>query len=117
MKRLTYVGRNINQRRERLGLSLSELAKRSHTSKTYLWDVERGTKEPTVGWALSVARILGCTVSDLVGDAVGDERAAGFTDGALAAWQSIAETAEGNIRNYRELVTKHAAGEEEADTP
>jgi transcriptional regulator with XRE-family HTH domain len=60
------IGRNIRARRQRLGLSLEALAKRSGVSSTMLSEVERSVKNPTVKLAYQIAKALSCTLTDLL---------------------------------------------------
>jgi len=60
------IGRNIRARRQRVGLSLEALAKRSGVSSTMRSEVERAVKNPTVKLAYQIAKALSCTLTDLL---------------------------------------------------
>jgi transcriptional regulator with XRE-family HTH domain len=49
------IGRAIKTRREELGLSQEKLAERSKLHRTYISDVERGTRNITI---VSLSRLL-----------------------------------------------------------
>lgn len=62
------IGARIKQRREELGLSLSQLSELADVSKGYLWNLEKGEKARPSGDTLyRIARALGVTMSDLLG--------------------------------------------------
>src|SRR6266571_2876445 len=63
---LALIARSIRRERERVGLSLSELAKQAGIAKSTLSQLESGTGNPSVEtlWALGVA--LGVSFSNLV---------------------------------------------------
>lgn len=63
---LALIARSIRRERERVGMSLSELAKQAGIAKSTLSQLESGTGNPSVEtlWALSVA--LGVPLSRLV---------------------------------------------------
>lgn len=63
------IGEQIQRRRREAGLSLEALSQRSGVSPAMLSEIERGKKNPTVKLAYQVARALGCSLSDLVGEA------------------------------------------------
>lgn len=62
------IGAQIQRRRRDAGLSLEALSQKSGVSPAMLSEIERGKKNPTVKLAYQVARALGCTLSDLVGE-------------------------------------------------
>jgi transcriptional regulator with XRE-family HTH domain len=60
------VGQRVRSLREDQGLSLRELAVRSHVSAPMLSQVERGTTSPTLAVAEKIADGLGLTLSQLL---------------------------------------------------
>jgi len=59
----------IRERRERLGMSQIELAARSGVKQSVISDIENNkTTRPRIDTVASIARALGCTVDDLIGD-------------------------------------------------
>ncbi len=62
------IGAQIQRRRRDAGLSLEALSQKSGVSPAMLSEIERGKKNPTVKLAYQVARALGCTLSDLIGE-------------------------------------------------
>jgi transcriptional regulator with XRE-family HTH domain len=65
----THIAREIIRRRNALGLSQRELSKRAGVNETWVKKVENGTVESPRGANLvKVAKVLGCTVSDLTGE-------------------------------------------------
>ena len=61
------LGPRIRAYREALGYSLSDLAKKSGVSRSYLYQVESGTSSPTHEKLLDLAKALDVSVADLLG--------------------------------------------------
>ena len=59
-------GREIKSRRERLGLSQEELGFRTGLHRTYISQIERGLKSPTLGVILKLARVIGRSAGQLM---------------------------------------------------
>lgn len=63
----TQMGQKLKERRLELGLSLDELAKRSKTSKSYLWELEnREKRKPSAEKLSEVANALEVTTGYLL---------------------------------------------------
>lgn len=60
------VGENIRKLRKNQGLTLAELAKAVKVSEPTLCMIERGTRIPSVLLAADLAKVLGCTVDELL---------------------------------------------------
>ena len=54
----TLVGRNVRRERRAAGLTQEELAHRTGLDRTYLSDIERGIRNPTVLWLQDIADAL-----------------------------------------------------------
>ena len=67
------LAERVAARRAAHGWSLRELAARSGVSAGMLSEVERGAKSPTVRLTYSIAKALGCSISELVEDPAGGE--------------------------------------------
>lgn len=59
-------GRRIRQHRLELGLSQEELAHKAESNRTYISDVERGERNPSIVFAAKIASALGVKVGDLL---------------------------------------------------
>jgi transcriptional regulator with XRE-family HTH domain len=59
-------GKEIGRLRGRLGISQEELGFRTGLHRTYVSQLERGLKSPTLGVILKLARILGTSSGKLV---------------------------------------------------
>lgn len=59
-------GREVASLRKKLGISQEELAFRAEVHRTYISQIERGLKSPTLTVILKVSRALGTTASRLV---------------------------------------------------
>ncbi len=60
------LGRTICQLRESLGLSQEDLADRAGIHRTYVSQLERGIKSPTLGVLIKIAKALNTKPSLLV---------------------------------------------------
>ena len=63
------IGMNIKNRREKLGITQKQMAENLSLTQSMIAQVERGTKIPNMILDLAIARMLGCTMEDLVEDA------------------------------------------------
>ena len=62
------VGKQIRTIRESKGISQSELAKNAGISQPALCQIECGTKNPSLQIGAEIARLLECTVEELLTD-------------------------------------------------
>lgn len=60
------LGRNVREQRNRLGLSQEELAFRAGMKRSYLSDLERGTRNPTVRALERLAEALAVEPAELL---------------------------------------------------
>ena len=60
------VGQNLRRHRHAAGLTQEELAHRSRLDRTYLSDIERGIRNPTILLLQDLAMALGIDVIDLL---------------------------------------------------
>lgn len=67
---MSIVGQNIKQRRQKLGYSQSELARRCGVSQAAISAIESltATKAPSTDTIKLIADALGCTVAELMGE-------------------------------------------------
>jgi transcriptional regulator with XRE-family HTH domain len=66
------LGARLRARREGLGWSQAELAEKIDISANYVSVLERGLKLPTLDTLLTLARALGVSVSDVLGEPQAD---------------------------------------------
>ena len=59
------LGRAIRKHREQLDLTQEELAERAEVHRTYLADIERGSRNPSVESVRRIAYALGVSISEL----------------------------------------------------
>lgn len=64
----TSIGENIRSLREGRGMSLSELARRSHISRGYLHLIEKEDGNPTQEKLIAIAKALEVSVSQIIGE-------------------------------------------------
>lgn len=62
---LVAFGQNVRKRREAKSLTQETLAEKADLDRTYISDIERGTRNPGVKNVACLARALGTTVSEL----------------------------------------------------
>ena len=60
------LGRNIRRLREAKGLSQEQFADEAGIHRTYVSDLERGSRNPTIRVVERVARALGVTASEIL---------------------------------------------------
>jgi transcriptional regulator with XRE-family HTH domain len=60
------LGKEIARLRKRIGLSQEELGFRAEVHRTYVSQLERGLKSPTLGMILKLSRALKASASKLV---------------------------------------------------
>jgi transcriptional regulator with XRE-family HTH domain len=65
------IGIRIRNFREKAGMSLAELSRKSGISRGYLYQIERGESSPTQDKLLDIAEALGVLVSELIGEIEG----------------------------------------------
>jgi transcriptional regulator with XRE-family HTH domain len=90
------LGENIKARREAAGLSQNELAKLAHINQSGLSKIERDTNENvTIGTLRAIARVLRCSVGNLLPNEDKDVRYKALADRikALEACMEHKETA------------------------
>lgn len=56
----------LNQRREQMGLTQQQLARKTGVSRVSISRYESGQREPTLTIAAKLAAALDCTIEDLV---------------------------------------------------
>ncbi len=59
------LGRTVREKRHALGISQEELAARSDLHRTYIADVERGNRNPSIESIQAIATGLGIQISEL----------------------------------------------------
>lgn len=62
------LGRNVRAHRHRLGMSQEELAHQADMKRSYLSDLERGTRNPSVRAVAKLAKALGVSPSELLAE-------------------------------------------------
>ncbi|WP_156277358.1 helix-turn-helix domain-containing protein [Paenibacillus sp. NEAU-GSW1] len=64
-----YIGENIRNLRKERGLSQEQLALRAEINASYMGQVERGEKSPTIDVLGKIAGALHCSLEQIVGSA------------------------------------------------
>jgi len=59
-------GKRVRTARLALGMSQEELAHEAESNRTYISDVERGTRNPSIEVVERIARALGVTIGSLL---------------------------------------------------
>lgn len=79
---IAHIGPFIAKRRAELRLSLEEVAERTGTTKSHIWELEKGrSRNPTIGMALALCGALQCSLNSLLGADVSQPQ---FTDREMA---------------------------------
>lgn len=63
---MASFGKNLRERRKRLKLSQDEMASLIGTSKQVISRYERGERDPKVSVVLTIAKVLGVSVDELL---------------------------------------------------
>ena len=61
---------DVRQARQRVGISQKDLARKVGITQAFLSEVETGTKSPSLLTAAKLARALGCTIDELLGETI-----------------------------------------------
>ena len=61
---------DVRQARPRVGISQKDLARKVGITQAFLSEVETGTKSPSLLTAAKLARALGCTIDELLGETI-----------------------------------------------
>ena len=105
-------GERVRAAREKKGMSRAELAELAGISRPYLWQLEDGRSRPSLDYTMRIARALGVTVAQLIGEQGQEPRPvavrvqrdvpdAGRQDGALKFfWRSLRERAIATQKAY-----------------
>ena len=73
MDAIPNLGKQLQQLRERRGLSITEVAKRAGTSYQNIWRIERGAQlDPSIALMRAIARALGVGL-DYLSNTFGEE--------------------------------------------
>ncbi len=59
-------GKNVKTKRQQLGLSQEALAFDAKSNRTYISDVERGTRNPSIEVVERIAKALGVSMGELL---------------------------------------------------
>lgn len=65
---MAKIGEKLRILRQQKGLSLDELAKITQSSKSYLWELEKGTKNPSAEKLSELAKYFGVTLDYLMNE-------------------------------------------------
>jgi len=60
----SLFGKAVRQRREKLELSQEKLAEKADLHRTYVGDIERGVRNPTIRSIVKIVRALDISLSD-----------------------------------------------------
>ena len=63
---MSTIGEKLRKLRQEKGLSLDELAKETQSSKSYLWELEKGTKNPKLNVFVKLVNTLDLTPDQLL---------------------------------------------------
>lgn len=63
---------NIRERREQLGISQSELARRCDIKRSTLCDIEKGRINPSIETAIKIAKVLDVSSIQFFADDIGE---------------------------------------------
>lgn len=94
------VGQNVRAERERLGISVRELARRLGVSASFLSQFELGQSKAAVNTLFAIASELNLSLDELLGSSVDTTR-----DGSPAPTRPRALTDKGGVAEFAEYLT------------
>ncbi|NQU83092.1 MAG: helix-turn-helix transcriptional regulator [Parcubacteria group bacterium] len=99
------IGENIKARREQLGLSQEELAKSvGKQTATYIAFIEKGERNITTVDLMAIAKQLGITVANLVGE---EKKQSGLTfREVLRASKDLSKSDRNKMEDYYDYIKK-----------
>lgn len=84
---LRNLGKRIREERQRARLTQERLAELAGCNETYIGQIERGEKDPSLNIVVRIANALGVTVDFLLSDHVKVDRASGLIDELVALFK------------------------------
>lgn len=60
------IGKNIKKLREKKNIKQAELAEKTGVTQAMICQIERGTKNPSLQVGVDIAKVLDCTVEELL---------------------------------------------------
>ena len=66
MSKSTHLGKIIREKRERCGMSISELAKQTNRSAKCIMNIELGDSDPKFSTVRVIAQVLDINMSELL---------------------------------------------------
>ena len=60
------IGENIKKLREKKNIKQAELAEKTGVTQGMICQIERGTKNPSLQVGVDIAKVLDCTVEELL---------------------------------------------------
>lgn len=60
------IGQNIKKLREKKNIKQAELAEKTGVTQAMICQIERGTKNPSLQVGVDIAKVLDCTVEELL---------------------------------------------------
>lgn len=99
----TPFGKRLRQFREAKGLTLQQVADAVGCTKAYVWELEmRAGQRPTAERLNAIAKLLGVTVQDLLGEPIGPVENPSPQD--VAFFREYAGMTEDEKQRYREAM-------------
>jgi transcriptional regulator with XRE-family HTH domain len=102
------IGRRVKEARLKLGLTQERLAARANLHYSYVGQVERGNKVPSLKTLSKIARALNLKVEDLIGDNE-SERKSNITSRDLLAQELmllVRDCPENELKLYIRLISQ-----------
>lgn len=99
----TPFGKRLRQFREAKGLTLQQVADAVGCTKAYVWELEmREGQRPTAERLNAIAKLLGVTMQDLLGEPIGPVEAPSPQD--VAFFREYAGMTEDEKQRYRDAM-------------
>ncbi len=103
------IGNNLREIRQNLKITQADLSRLAGIKQPTISAIENGVNNPAIETLLLLAKALGCTVSDLVGDAVQKpDEEAGF-DYLLSIFTQLNDQGKDQLISMAEVLLKSPA--------
>lgn len=106
---------NIRIWRRKAGLNQTELAKAIGMHQTHFSKLENGQRQLTLAWARRIARVLGCSVADLLSDEDNPMRLSDGERTLVETYRSASADQRETIRRVTEAVVPYRAMPDQDD--
>ena len=103
------IGNNLREIRQSLKITQADLSRMAGIKQPTISAIENGINKPAIETLLLISQALGCTVSDLVGDAVPKPKMDDNADYLLSIYSQLNETGQSLLISQAESILQQPA--------